>query len=75
MNIVFKKKRKNLFEDLEVGELFIDLENDDNDEVVFLKINEECCREINAVSLNSGFGCCFRDDEKVELVKGELIIK
>lgn len=73
MYIRYEREKMGMeFEQLSVGELFAELDDDD----VYIKINdiETDKEDFNAISLSDGQAFCFYPDSRIRPLEGELIL-
>lgn len=75
MHIRYEKETRGMeFDELSVGELFAEL---DDDSAVYIKINDIETKEdddFNAILLSNGQACCFYPDNRVRPLEGELVL-
>lgn len=74
MHIRYEKETRGIeFDELSVGELFAEL---DDDSAVYIKINDIETKEddFNAILLSDGQACCFCCDDRVRPLEGELVL-
>ena len=75
MHIRYEKETRGIeFDELSVGELFAEL---DDDSAVYIKIDDIETKEnddFNAILLSNGQAGCFYCDDRVRPLEGELIL-
>lgn len=75
MHIRYEKETRGIeFDELSVGELFAEL---DDDSAVYIKIDDIETKEdddFNAILLSNGQVCCFCCDDRVRPLEGELVL-
>ena len=74
MHIRYEKETREIeFDELSVGELFAEL---DDDSAVYIKIDdiETGEKNFNAILLSNGWACCFYLDSRIRPLEGELVL-
>ena len=78
MQVVDERTAKtNLFKDLIVGDLFYEVDDEDNSLMMVTEIVKSASGmgdTYNCINLETGWGWCCNDDTEVQKVRGKIVL-